>query len=76
MRLPVPPPPTRSGTLGTVGIESLVRLHARQARESGVTVIEGMIGVKRALGESGEDVSRDTLKLLRSVFVDEFYFSP
>ena len=73
--LPVPPPSTTSSTLGVVGVEDLVRIHARQARTDGATVIQGMIGVKRALGESGEDVSPNTLKKLRKVFVDEFYFS-
>ena len=73
--LPVPAPATVSSTLGAVGIEQLVRTHARQARRDGVAVIEGMIGVKRALTEAGENVSADVIKLLRKVFVDEFYFS-
>ena len=73
--LPVPPPPTMTGTLGTTGIDVLVRAHARQARQDGLPVIQGMVGVKRALREAGEDFSPERLRQLRKVFIDEFYFS-
>jgi hypothetical protein len=73
--LPVPPPTTVTGRLGTAGIDALVRQHARDARRSGTAVIEGMIAVKRALGDAGEDVSPEVLRQLRKAFVDEFYFA-
>jgi hypothetical protein len=73
--LPVPPAPTVSGMAGQAAVEELVRTHARRARETGTSVIDGMVGVKRALSEEGEDVSPDALKTLRKVFVDEFYFA-
>ena len=74
-RRPEPPPAPVTGTLGTMGIDGLVRAHARQARQDGVAVIAGMMGVKRALTQAGEDVSLETLRQLRKVFIDEFYFS-
>ena len=73
--LPVPPASTVAGGLGAAGIDALVRDHARQARRSGTAVIQGMIAVKRALADTGEDVSPDVLKQLRKVFVNEFYFN-
>jgi len=73
--LPVPLLASVSGTLGHGGVDSLVRAHARRARQDGVAVIAGMLGVKRALRDAGEDASRETLRLLRKVFIDEFYFS-
>ena len=67
---PVARPPTITGVLGSKGTEELIRGHARHARQNGVSVIEGMILVKRALGE---DVTRETIKQHRKVFVEEFY---
>ena len=61
--------------IGRRGTDELIRAHARQAGENGTSVIEGMIEVKRALREAGEDVSPHAIKLHRKVFVDEFYFS-
>lgn len=75
MPVPVPARATVTGTLGHGGVDSLVRAHARKARQDGVAVITGMLGVKHALREAGEDASRETLRLLRKVFIDEFYFS-
>lgn len=73
--LPISQPQTVTGTLGSAGIEALVRAHARQSRQDGVAVIQAMIGIKRALAHAGEDASPETLALLRKVFVDEFYFA-
>ena len=66
---------TSSPSPEPVDIDDLVRAHARQARKNRVAVIEGMIGVKRALSEAGADITPETLKRLRKVFVDEFYFA-
>jgi hypothetical protein len=60
--------------LGSAGVEALVRSHAREARKNGVAVIEGMLGVKRALSDAGEESTPEVLKQLRKVFVDEFFF--
>jgi hypothetical protein len=60
--------------LGSAGVEALVRSHARQARKNGVAVIEGMLGVKRALSDAGEESSPEVLKQLRKLFVEEFFF--
>lgn len=73
--LPVPISPTVTGTLGTAGIDGLVREQAQQARREGLAVIQGMVRVKRALRDAGEDVSSDQLRLLRKIFIDEFYFA-
>lgn len=71
--LPVPPTETATGTLGRLGVDELVRNHARQARRDSKSVIQGMIGVKRALAEAGEDVSPEALKGRRKDFVEEFF---
>ena len=69
------PPRAPAGPLDAAEVEALVREHARQARRDGTTVIEGMLGVKRALGEARAEVSPSALRELRKVFVDEFYFA-
>ena len=78
-RQPTPPPvsPPPPGVLSSiaVGIETLVRTQARQARRDGVLVVEGMMVVKRALADAGHDVAPQSLRMLRKIFVEEYYFS-
>jgi hypothetical protein len=72
---PLPAPLKPVLPLDNADVETIVRAHARQARSDGVAIIDGMIAVKRALDDAGEQISPETLKALRTVFVREFYFS-